>query len=59
VVVLPSPYAGGELITRHKGREARLDLRRDGPSEIAFAAFYADCRHEMLPIASGYRLALV
>jgi len=59
VVVLPSPYAGGELIVRHKGREARLDLRRDEPSEIAFAAFYADCRHEVLPIASGCRLALV
>jgi hypothetical protein len=59
VVVLPSPYAGGELIVRHKGREERLDLRRDEPSEIAFAAFYADCRHQVLPIASGYRLALV
>jgi predicted 2-oxoglutarate/Fe(II)-dependent dioxygenase YbiX len=59
VVVLPSPYAGGELIIRHKGREVRLELRHDEPSEIAFAAFYADCRHEVLPIASGYRLALV
>jgi hypothetical protein len=26
VVVLPSPYAGGELIIRHKGREVRLDV---------------------------------
>lgn len=59
VVVLPSPFTGGELVIRHKGHEARLDLRRDEPSEIAWAAFYADCRHEVLPIASGYRLALV
>jgi predicted 2-oxoglutarate/Fe(II)-dependent dioxygenase YbiX len=59
VVVLPSPYTGGELVVRHKDREARLDLRRDEPSEVAWAAFYADCRHEVLPIASGYRLALV
>jgi hypothetical protein len=59
VVVLPSPYSGGELIIRHKGRVARLDLHRDEPSEIAYAAFYADCRHEVLPVASGYRLALV
>jgi len=59
VVVLPSPYTGGELVVRHKGREARLDLRRDEPSEVAWAAFYADCRHEVLPIGSGYRLALV
>ncbi len=59
VMVLPSPYTGGELIIRHKGQEARLDLRRDEPSEVAFAAFYADCRHEVQPVASGHRLALV
>ncbi|MCB2261534.1 MAG: 2OG-Fe(II) oxygenase [Candidatus Thiosymbion ectosymbiont of Robbea hypermnestra] len=59
VVVLPSPYCGGELVIRHKGREARLDLRREEPSEMAYAAFYADCRHEVLPVASGCRLALV
>ena len=29
------------------------------PSQVAFAAFYADCVHEVLPITSGYRLALV
>ena len=59
VVVLPSPYTGGELVVRHKDHEARLDLRRDEPSEVAWAAFYADCRHEVLPVASGHRLALV
>ncbi|NBC48478.1 MAG: hypothetical protein GVY22_10890 [Gammaproteobacteria bacterium] len=59
VVVLPSPFTGGELVIRHKSHEARLDLRRDEPSEVAWAAFYADCRHEVLPIASGYRLALI
>ena len=59
VVVLPCDYSGGELIIRHRGEEARVDLHRDEPSEAAFAAFYADCRHEVLPIASGYRLALI
>lgn len=59
VVVLPCDYSGGELIIRHRGKEARVDLHRDEPSEAAFAAFYADCRHEVLPIASGYRLALI
>ena len=59
VLVLPSDYSGGELLVRHRGQEVRLDLRRDEPSEAAFAAFYADCRHEVLPIASGYRLALI
>jgi len=59
VVVLPSIYTGGELLIRHKGRTVRLDLRHDEPSEVAYAAFYADCRHEVLPVVSGYRLALV
>jgi predicted 2-oxoglutarate/Fe(II)-dependent dioxygenase YbiX len=59
VVVLPSTSTGGELIVRHKGREARLGLHCDDPSEAAFAAFYADCVHEVLPVTSGCRLALV
>src|SRR3954447_21900385 len=42
VVALPSSFAGGELVVRHKGREVRLDLRCDDPAEAAFAAFYAD-----------------
>ena len=59
VVVLPSIYAGGELVVRHQGREAKLDMRREDPSEAAFAAFYADCLHEVLPITSGCRLTLI
>ena len=59
ILVLPSVSAGGELVVRHKDREVRLDLRCDDPSEVAFAAFYADCVHEVLPVTAGYRLALV
>jgi len=59
VLVLPSMSTGGELIVRHKGREVRLDLRCEDPSEAAFAAFYADCVHEVLPVTAGCRLTLV
>ena len=60
ILVLPSvSVGGGELVVRHKDREARLNLHREDPSEVAFAAFYADCVHEVLPVTSGYRLALV
>jgi 2OG-Fe(II) oxygenase superfamily len=59
VIVLPSTSSGGELLVRHAGREARLDLRCDDPAEAAFAAFYADCVHEVLPITAGCRLTLV
>ena len=59
VVALPSSFAGGELVVRHKGREVRLDLCGNDPAEVAFAAFYADCVHEVLPLTKGYRLTLV
>ena len=59
IIGLPSHYRGGELRVRHRGREALLDLRRPEPSEVAFAAFYADCVHEVLPITSGCRLTLI
>ena len=29
------------------------------PSEVAFAAFYADCSHETRPVRDGHRLSLV
>ena len=29
------------------------------PSELAFAAFYADCSHETRPVRDGHRLSLV
>jgi len=59
VVVLPSQSEGGELVIRHQDREARLDLSSQEPSEIAFAAFYADCVHEVLPVTKGCRATLV
>jgi len=59
VVVLPSVSTGGELVIRHKGREVGLALHCDEPSEAVFAAFYADCPHEVLPVTSGCRLTLV
>jgi predicted 2-oxoglutarate/Fe(II)-dependent dioxygenase YbiX len=59
VLVLPSVSEGGALIVRHKDHEARLELRCEEPSEVAFGAFYADCVHEVLPVTAGHRLVLV
>lgn len=56
---LPTAGAGAELIVRHRGREATLDMNADEPSELAFAAFYADCSHESRPVRRGHRLSLV
>ncbi|SJM91691.1 2OG-Fe(II) oxygenase [Crenothrix polyspora] len=59
VIVLPSQYQGGELVIRHKQQEATLDLHAEDSSEVGYAAFYADCMHEILPITEGCRLTLV
>jgi predicted 2-oxoglutarate/Fe(II)-dependent dioxygenase YbiX len=59
VIALPSLYTGGELVLHHKDRDVRLDLQCPEPSDVSFAAFYADCLHEVLPVTSGHRLTLV
>ncbi|PKO87046.1 MAG: hypothetical protein CVU16_16300, partial [Betaproteobacteria bacterium HGW-Betaproteobacteria-10] len=59
VIVLPSIFTGGELLVRHQGREVCLDLSTQDAAEVAFAAFYADCWHEVRPVSSGCRLTLI
>ena len=51
---------GGEIAVRHGVKETSLDMSGSGdPSEIAWAAFYADCPHEVRPVTEGHRIALV
>ena len=50
---------GGEIVVRHKNEETVLDIRTGEPSEIAWAAFYADCGSETRPVTEGSALALV
>ncbi len=59
VIVLPSLCQGGELVIRHEDAEVCLDLNRSEPDELAYAAFYADCLHEMRPVTAGHRLTLI
>lgn len=59
VVCLPSRHRGGELIVRHGEREVTIDVGRTEVTGINYAAFYADCVHEIRPITDGYRVCLV
>ena len=59
VVSLPVAGEGGTLIVRHMDHETRMDMCTDDPSELVVAAFYADCEHEVTPVAAGHRLVLV
>jgi hypothetical protein len=60
VIGLPSKFTGGELIIEFDGRKETIDFSEPTSRyKIPFAAFYADCTHELKPITSGYRICLV
>ena len=56
---LPTLGEGGELVISHGGKETVYDMRAKEPSEISYAAFYADCLHEARPVTKGHRVSLV
>ena len=55
VVTLPSASKGGVLVVEHAGRTATY---RSSKELLSFVAFYADCRHQVRPVTSGYRVVL-
>jgi 2OG-Fe(II) oxygenase superfamily len=55
VVTLPSSYAGGELMVGHN---EEWKAYRGSKTALSLVAFYADCRHEVLRVNSGYRITL-
>jgi hypothetical protein len=59
VMVLPAPHSGGELVVRHAGHEVVVDLSGGDVSEVSYAAFYADCEHEVRAITAGNRVCLI
>ena len=60
VVCLPSKHQGGTLVVSHDGRTQRIDFDSTAAQfQTQYAAFYADCQHEITPVASGYRVCLV
>lgn len=59
VIVLPTAHQGGELMVRHEGREVVVDFGEQSQFQTQFAAFYADCEHEIRPVTGGFRLALI
>ena len=58
-LALPAKGSGGELLIRHGDEETVFDMRAQEPSELTFAAFYADCLHEARPVTEGHRVSLV
>ncbi|WP_440135034.1 2OG-Fe(II) oxygenase [Chitinophaga sancti] len=60
IIGLPSSHTGGELVVKFDGCSEVIDFSDPvNKYQIPFAAFYADCEHEIRPITSGYRVCLV
>ena len=55
VVGLPSTFSGGALEVQHGGETATY---RGSKKALSFVAFYSDCRHQVKPVTSGYRVVL-
>lgn len=55
VVTLPSAFTGGAIVVEHQGEVISY---RATKRPLSFIAFYADCRHEVRPVRTGYRLVL-
>jgi hypothetical protein len=61
VLQLPSTFTGGEFVVTHGGVSRTFDLALDGDAALCpqYVCHYADCEHELKPVTSGHRLALV
>ncbi|HNI43874.1 MAG TPA: 2OG-Fe(II) oxygenase [Chitinophagales bacterium] len=60
VITFPSEHQGGELAVRFNGEEVVVSAAEAVRNyQYSFAAFYADCDHEVRPLLSGYRVCMV
>ncbi len=59
IVVLPNRFEGGTLVVRHGAATQTLTFdEAAGGKAPCYAAFYADCEHEVQRVTSGVRLCL-
>jgi hypothetical protein len=59
IAVLPNRFEGGRLVVRHGAARQKLDFEEAVLGRAAcYAAFYADCEHEVERVTSGARLCL-
>ena len=54
-VTLPGSSRGGVLIVQHGEQQITY---QSSDKLLSFVAFYSDCRHEVQPVTSGYRVVL-
>src|SRR3954451_23929952 len=59
IVVLANPFGGGALVVRHGAAKQTLRFEQAAQGKApCYAAFYADCEHEVQRVTHGVRLCL-
>jgi hypothetical protein len=59
IVALPTPFYGGALTVRHQATYQRMEFQDASSGKSpCFAAFYANCEHEVETVRHGHRLCL-
>lgn len=59
-ICLPSKHKGGQLIVSHSGQSQVVDFSDEASAyDLQYAAFYAECEHEVRPVTDGHRICLV
>ena len=60
IIALPCRHEGGELVVGFDNKKEVVNFAKDSSDyKISYAAFYADCDHEIKPVTDGYRVCLV
>ncbi|EPQ26339.1 uncharacterized protein PFL1_05987 [Pseudozyma flocculosa PF-1] len=62
VVQLPSVHKGGSLVVQHEGMSITHDFGADSgtaPFQCHYAVFYANDKHQFMPVIEGHLLTLV
>lgn len=58
VLVWPSAHIGGTLSVQHGADRTLFTSQHLQAQGLRWCAFYADCRHEVLPVEEGWRVVL-
>jgi 2OG-Fe(II) oxygenase superfamily len=58
VLVWPSAHLGGSLCIRQAEASHHFASQHLQATALRWCAFYADCRHEVLPVDEGWRIVL-
>ncbi|KAJ7488868.1 hypothetical protein FB451DRAFT_1223132 [Mycena latifolia] len=58
IIILPSEHSGGQVCVSHGTKKNTFDTAASSATSFSLLAWYADVKHEVKPVTSGFRLAL-